>query len=109
MTSSAMQSGYFGKGYAEKMQNSFYPKRSGDITINLMPGWIELREGVVSTSGSLYEYDTHVPLMWLGGGVGTNQIDRTVSMSDVAPTLAQIMQIPVPNAATGTVLEEVVR
>ncbi len=109
MTSSAMQSGYFGKGYAEKMQNSFYPKRSGDITINLMPGWIELREGVVSTSGSLYEYDTHVPLMWLGSGVGTNQIDRTVSMSDVAPTLAQIMQIPVPNAATGTVLEEVVR
>ena len=96
-------------GAAEKMQNSFYPKRSGDITINLMPGWIELREGVVSTSGSLYEYDTHVPLMWLGGGVGTNQIDRTVSMSDVAPTLAQIMQIPVPNAATGTVLEEVVR
>ena len=109
MTASAMQSGYFGKGYAEKMQNSFYPKRSGDILINLMPGWIELRERVLSMSGSLYEYDTHVPLMWLGGGIGKNQIDRTVSLSDVAPTLARILQIPVPNASTGTAMEEIVR
>lgn len=109
MTSSAMQSGYFGKGYAEKIQNSFYPKRSGDVTINLMPGWIELREGVVSMGGSLYEYDTHVPLMLLGGGLGANRIERPVTMSDVAPTLSQIMQIPVPNAATGVTLEEAVR
>ena len=65
LTSTDMQSGYFGKGYGEKMQNGFYPKRSGDVTINLMPGWIEQRTGIVSLSGSLYEYDTHVPMMLL--------------------------------------------
>ena len=77
--------------------------------VNLMPGWIELRDSVISMSGSLYEYDTHVPLMILGGGMGTNRVDREVSMSDVTPTLAHMLQIPVPNASTGTVLEEAIR
>lgn len=109
MTSTALQSGYFGHGYAQKMQNSFYPKRSGDIVINLMPGWIELRENVVSSGGSFYEYDTHVPLMFLGEGLGANRVQRPVDMTGVAPTLAQILQIPVPNASTGTTLTEIVR
>ena len=108
LTSTDMQSGYFGKGYGEKMQNGFYPKRSGDVTLNLMPGWIEEREGVVSLPGSLYEYDMHVPLMFLGGGIPAMTVERNVSLSSVAPTLARIMQITVPNAATGEVLEEII-
>ncbi len=107
MTSTAMQSGYFAGGYAEKMQDSFYPKRSGDVVINLMPGWIELRENILSQSGSLYEYDTHVPLMFLGYGLGANRVERPVEMTAVAPTLARILQIPVPNASTGVTLPEV--
>lgn len=108
LTSSDMQSGYFGKGYGEKMQSSFYPKRSGDITINLMPGWIEERANIVSLAGSLYEYDIHVPLIILGGGASAQCVERDVEMSDVAPTLARILQIPVPDASTGDILDEAV-
>ena len=106
LTSTDMQSGYFGKGYGEKMQNGFYPKRSGDVTINLMPGWIEQRTGIVSLSGSLYEYDTHVPMMLLGGSVPAATVERDVTVSSLAPTLAHIMRITVPNAATGAILDE---
>lgn len=77
LTASDMQSGYFGKGYGEKMQNSFYPKRSGDVTINLMPGWIEERPNTVSLSGSLFTYDTHVPLIFMGGGIPSGKVERT--------------------------------
>ena len=86
-----------------------YPKRSGDVVINLMPGWIEQREHAVSLSGSLYEYDTHIPLLFLGSGVPAAAVERDVELSDVAPTLARIMQIPLPDAVTGKVLEEVVK
>ena len=109
LTASDMQSGYFGKGYGEKMQNSFYPKRSGDITINLMPGWIEELPGKRSASGSMYEYDTHVPLMILGTPVFGQRITRTINMRDVAPTLARVMGISRPIASEGDPIEEIVR
>ena len=108
LTASDMQSGYFGKGYGEKMQNSFYPKRSGDVTINLMPGWIEERPNTVSLSGSLFTYDTHVPLIFMGGGIPSGKVERNVNPTAVVPTLARILQIPLPDAATGEVLDEVV-
>ena len=107
LTSTDMQSGSFARGYGEKMQNGFYPKRSGDLTINLMPGWIEERTGVVSMSGSMYEYDTHVPLVFYGGGIPAAEVERNVSMTSVAPTLARIMRIAVPDAATGEALKEI--
>ena len=74
MTSTAMQNSYFGASYAQMMQNSFYPRRSGDLTINLMAGWIEEREDdeTRSRSGSMYGYDTHVPMLWLGWRVPAN-------------------------------------
>ncbi|MDD3108849.1 MAG: alkaline phosphatase family protein [Alistipes sp.] len=106
LTASDMQSGYFGKGYGEKMQGSFYPKRSGDVTLNLMPGWIEERDHIVSLPGSLYEYDTHVPLMVLGHGLQADTVARDVEISSLAPTLARMMGIPMPDAATGKVLDE---
>jgi hypothetical protein len=106
LTSTAMQSGYFGGGYAQKMQNSFYPRRGGDLTINLMPGWIEERDGVKATSGSMYGYDTHVPLMVLG--TPQRKVTRTVNIRDLAPSIAHIMQISRPVASDGGTIEELI-
>ena len=107
LTSTALQTSSFGGGYARQMQNSFYPKRSGDLLINLMPGWIEENEGQRTASGSMYEYDTHVPLMMLGGKFYGQKISKSVNMKDVAPTLARIMQISRPIASEGEPIEEV--
>lgn len=109
LTSTAMQMSYFSGSYAEKMQNSFYPRRSGDLTINMMPGWIEERDGVRARSGSMYEYDTHVPLMILGPKFFGQKVLRTVNIRDVAPTLAHIMQISRPIASEGDVIEEITK
>ena len=107
MTSTAMQNSYFGQGVGEKIQNGFYPKRSGDITINLMPGWIEDDDGKVSLPGSLYEYDVHVPLMFYSPRLAPAKINRDVDMTSVAPTLARIMHLTPPNASTGEILTEI--
>ena len=106
LSSTAMRSSYFGSGYGEKMQNSFYPRRSGDVVVNLMPGCIEERPDVRSKSGSMYGYDTTVPLVLYGGGIPARRVGRSVDMTSVAPTLAYLLDIPEPAASAGTVLEE---
>lgn len=109
ITSTALQNGYFGdSGYAASMYNSFYPRRAGDLTINLMPGWIEDKQGICSSSGSSYEYDTHVPLMLRGGKIEQGTVvSKQVDMSSIAPTLARIMEIEIPDASHGWLIEEI--
>ena len=106
LAATAMRTSYFGSGYARRMQNSFYPRRSGDVVVNLMPGCIEERPDVRSKSGSMYGYDTTVPLVLYGGGIPARRVGRSVDMTSVAPTLAYLLDIPEPAASEGTVLEE---
>ena len=105
VTASALQNNHFSGGALQKIQNGFYPKHSGDIVINLMPGWIEEAEGQVSLSGSMYEYDAHVPLLWYGAGIPRRSIHSPVDPTDIAPTLARILGINRPDAATGSEIQ----
>lgn len=107
LTASAMQGSYFGDGYARLMQNGYYPKRSGDVLINLMPGWIEENEEKRAMSGSLYDYDRHVPLMWMGAGLSSHTIRSPVDMCSIAPTLAYIMQIGSPIGSSASTIEHI--
>lgn len=106
LTSTAMQSGYFGASYGHRMQNGFYPRRAGDLTLNFMPGWIEERPDARSLSGSMYDYDTHVPLILFGWRIPARQIDEPVDMVWVAPTLARILQVSRPTASDGMTIRE---
>ncbi|MDE5944754.1 MAG: alkaline phosphatase family protein [Rikenella sp.] len=107
VTATALRNGHFAQGVMGRMQNSFFPRNSGDVVINLMPGWIEFSDGKLSDSGSPYNYDTHVPLLWFGGVVGTADVERVVNLSDVAPTIADILGIAPPPAATGNPIPEI--
>lgn len=108
LAATAMRTSYFGSGYARRMQNSFYPRRSGDVILNLMPGWIEEQERSWSMSGSMYGYDTEVPLVFYGKGAGPQRVNRPVDMTSVAPTLARLAGVREPAASEGAVLEEIV-
>ena len=108
LSATAMRSSYFGSGYARRMQNSFYPRRSGDVVLNLMPGWIEEQERCRSLSGSMYGYDTEVPLVFYGTGAGQQHVGRSVDMTAVAPTLARLAGATQPAASEGEVLPEIV-
>lgn len=107
LTATAMRSSYFGSGYAQLMQNSFYPRRSGDVVINLMPGWIDKEEDHLSQSGSIYRYDRHVPLIFYGENIPQGSSKRRVDPIDVAPTLARIIGMEQPAACEGEILKEI--
>ncbi len=107
ITSTALRSSYFGSGYAHMIQNSYYPRRSGDVVLNLMPNWIEKSDERRSQSGSMYNYDRDIPFIIFGKRVEPGVVTRYVDAITIAPTIAAIMGIKGPAAAEGKPLEEI--
>ena len=101
VTAESMRGSYFGSGYGRKIQNGFYPRRSGDVVLNLMPEWIEEREQTRSMSGSMYRYDTQVPLIIYGAGCKAQLRNDKIDMTSLATTQAEILGIMAPSAAEG--------
>lgn len=100
-----LQKGSYSRGIYAKLQNSYNQKRSGDVFICLEPNWVENDIQVIHTS---YNYDTHVPLVWYGWKIGRKTISRNIDMTDIAPTISTFMDIPYPNACSGTPIKEIV-
>ncbi|HAN17711.1 MAG: hypothetical protein A2X13_03695 [Bacteroidetes bacterium GWC2_33_15] len=96
----SFNSTYFESGVNQKIQNSFHQKRSGDVIINLEPGWIE-KNGTTTASGSGYNYDTHVPLIWFGWNIPNIRIDDEIDIADIAPTISWMLNINKPNTSIG--------
>lgn len=107
MAASDLRSAYFADGYAHRIQNSYYARRSGDVLLNLQPGMIEERDAVCSTSGSMYAYDTRVPLYIGGCGIAAERFDEQIEMTALAPTLALLMGIQAPDATEGRPLKQI--
>jgi len=108
MTATELQKYEYVDGYRKKMQNNYYPRRSGDVFINLYPGWTE-RSQWTTAHNSGYVYDSKVPLIWYGWKIKHETILRPVDMTDVASTISTILNIMPPNAATGTIIEELIK
>lgn len=107
VTSYTLQSSNFTSGIFQKFQNSYNQRRSGDVIINLEPGWVE-RNGGVTSSNSPYNYDAHVPLIWYGWRTKRQQILSPVSMADIAPTISTLVGISWPSGASGTPIREII-
>ena len=93
-------------GIRSYVQKGFYPSRSGDIAIILEPGLIEYKlKG--TTHGAGYTYDTHVPLLFYGAGIPVGRTSRNINITDIAPTLSQILGIQSPSGCTGEPIIEI--
>jgi predicted AlkP superfamily pyrophosphatase or phosphodiesterase len=94
--------------YKAKLTNLYNPKRSGEIMILLEPAWFSgYTKG--TTHGTMYAYDTHVPLLFFGWGVNSGESVKPTYISDIAPTLAMILKILEPNGSVGTPIAELIK
>ena len=90
------------------MTNGYNVQRSGDIMLVLQPGWLD--GGSTGTTHGLWNpYDSHIPLLWMGWGVRQGKTNRTVAMTDIAPTIAAMLRIQMPNGNVGHVIEELTK
>ncbi|PZX59202.1 type I phosphodiesterase/nucleotide pyrophosphatase [Algoriphagus ratkowskyi] len=105
-TGTAMRTSAFTKGRAELLQMGYNHKSSGDIMIILEPGW--LTGGATGTShGTGYTYDTNVPILFYGWNVPAGESSRYATITDIAPTLSMMLNIKLPNGATGQPILEI--
>lgn len=88
--------------------NGYNSKRSGVLIIIPEPG-VFSSWGTGTTHGSWNNYDTHIPLVFMGWGVSPGHSAATYHMTDIAPTLAALLHIQVPNGSIGKVITEVVK
>jgi predicted AlkP superfamily pyrophosphatase or phosphodiesterase len=92
---------------SQRVANGFNLRRGPDLEVIPDPYWM-LQTGKTGTShASPYSYDTHVPVIFMGAGVRAGQYNGQVTVNDIAPTLATMLEIETPSGSTGRVLTEI--
>ncbi|MBK7434464.1 MAG: alkaline phosphatase family protein [Chitinophagaceae bacterium] len=88
--------------------NGYNTSRSGDVQFMLKPGYFDGgRKG--TTHGLWNPYDSHIPCVFFGWGVKPGKTYRETYMTDIAPTIAAMLKIQMPNGSVGKVIEELVK
>jgi len=93
--------------WRRRFENSFHELRSGDLMLSYEPEAVEdFGAGRGVSYGSLYNYDTRVPLFLYGAQFGKQVIERTIETVDLAPTIARAAGLGPPSSAVGEVLAD---
>ena len=89
---------------SSRVRNGLYRSRSSDLFIIQEPGY--LYEAGGTSHGTPFNYDTHVPVIFMGPGIKAGHYYEDVAANDIAPTLAAIARVQEPDGSVGRVLQE---
>ncbi len=103
-----LQRNQFSEGVLQKVQNSYFQKRSGDVILYLTPGYVE-HSNMGGGNFAEFQYAPHVPLMFYGWKVNRITIPYKVSPTDIATSIASFLEMSMPENATGTVITDLVK
>ena len=84
--------------------------RSGDVLYLLNPGFLPVdgdADFKGTSHGSAFNYDTHVPLLWYGGGLKPSDVFRPIEITDISATLTHLLYLQRSGAMTGSPILEV--
>lgn len=97
-TASRLTQGAWTPGIS-RIRNAYHPKCSGDILVQVNPGWTLTNE---DTAQSRFVRDSYLefPLIFFGYGLKAERVQEPVTMDVVAPTVAHFMRIRAPNACS---------
>lgn len=87
----------------DRVRNGYHRKRSGDLLIEVLPGWTIVQENSTD-SRAVRAAETPAPLILIGGGIKAETIRTAVSADRIAPTLSNVMRIRAPNGCTASPL-----
>jgi len=90
-----------------RLRDSYFDGRSPDVIYVLEPYW--LFGSTTASHGTPHKYDSHVPIVFYGGGLAPKRITRAVDVRDIAPTLTAVLGCTPPSGSQGEPLEEVTR
>ncbi len=83
----------------------FFGPRSGDVFVLHEPYY--LFEAAGTSHGTPYDYDNHVPVIFLGPGIKPGKYSMRIAVNDIAPTLAEMLNVEQPSGSMGRILGEI--
>jgi hypothetical protein len=87
-----------------RVRNGYNIDQGADLYIVLDPYYIFSATG--TDHGQPFNYDSHVPLVFMGRGIKAGEYDQPVMINDIAPTLSTLLAIETPGGSVGRVLNE---
>ena len=96
-----------GDSLDNRVRNGFNVSRGPDIVAVTDPYYIFSGSG--TSHGTPYDYDTHVPVIFLGPSIRSGSYPAAIGVEDIAPTLAALLAIQAPSGNMGHVLTEVLK
>ena len=92
--------------YLNCIAKGYDATQDGDLVILDKPGYIEYIPTGTS-HGTPYSYDTHVPLLFYGWNIKAGETHDRKVITEIAPTIAQLIKTAFPNGTEGQVLTEI--
>lgn len=91
---------------ALRVAKGFNERRGGDLYVVFESYWLAGSNTSGTSHGMPFNYDSHVPLVFMGSGVKPGRYHSSVAIFNLAPTLATMLDIELPSGAFGRVLDE---
>lgn len=92
----------------KSVSNGFDIKQNGEIVLLFDPGYMEY--GYTGTThGTPYGYDTHVPGLFYGWNIQHGVSYEKHFITELAPTISQLLHITLPNGSENIVIEELLK
>jgi predicted AlkP superfamily pyrophosphatase or phosphodiesterase len=96
-----------GDPYFQLFRNSFFQPRTPHLMV-LQKKYTYIDNRVGGTGhGTAYEYDRHVPIIWMAPGIKPGRHSAPAGPEDIAPTLARMLGIEYPLEYDSRLLTEV--
>lgn len=93
------------RAYEDLFRRAYFAGRSPDLMFRRKPYFLIWSQNQFGTaSGSAYEYDTHVPLIFWGNGIAPGRHEMPCSTMDFAPTIAHLLDLQIPSEVSGEIL-----
>lgn len=94
--------------YKSLLHNGYKHNMSGNVAFLLNPAWMDFAEKG-TTHGSAYNYDTHIPILFYGNGVKLGESFEYINITQIAPTICELLEINQPNGCKSQPLNDKIR
>ena len=84
----------------QRYRNNYFAGRSPDLVVQYHDYFLD-DQSMGTTHGTVFDYDSHVPMIVAGPGVVAGEHDERAAIVDLAPTLAALLGIEPPAGLDG--------
>lgn len=92
--------------FERRMKNMIHPEKSADVFILMKENYC-YKYPYGTSHGTPYDYDTYVPLVFSNIQMEPQKVERPIATVDIAPSIASLLNIPIPNEVDGKTIFEI--